>query len=54
MNCIGASLVSEKLTPLRKLRKNLLNNYDPYSVPATDINKLTVDASVDLQYLSLV
>lgn len=52
-DCKGASAVPESVTPLKKLRKQLLTNYDPYAVPASDIDKLTIDASIELQYISL-
>lgn len=54
MNILGATAVPEHITPLKKLRKQLLTSYDPYAVPASDIDKLTIDASIELQYISLV
>ncbi|CAH1401708.1 unnamed protein product, partial [Nezara viridula] len=52
-DCKGATAVPEQITPLKKLRKQLLASYDPYAVPASDIDKMTIDTSIELQYISL-
>ncbi|CAH1401709.1 unnamed protein product [Nezara viridula] len=54
MYILGATAVPEQITPLKKLRKQLLASYDPYAVPASDIDKMTIDTSIELQYISLV
>lgn len=52
-DCKGASVVPQTMSTTKKLRRKLLKNYDPYSVPVQDDNKLMIDTTIKLHYINL-